>query len=426
MPGLEIPLSVTPETLREPAAEANGRPVRPLSRLAIVLLMALGTLGQLALNIVLPSLPAIGAELNVVPGGERLVLSVFLLGFASSQLLVGPLSDRFGRRRILIPGLALYALLGGAAALTASIEWLLAARLFQGLGAAAGFVIARAIARDMFQGAELVKVFGLLTLTMGITPGIAPIVGGFVQDYVGWEANMAITMVMGAVMFVLCFAAMPETGTPSNQRISPAGVAYNYVSIFRDRTFRRFAGTNALTLGSLYAFHSGGPELMINHLGLSPSSFGFLALLHSSAFMVGAATVSSFSARFSDTSTVIILNALVMFGSGLAMLVLTLSGYASVVTIMIFMVSFGFSLGAIMPLGVAGALSPFKTSAGTATALLGALQMSAGAAASAVVAAFPEIPGIAFPVVIMVMTGAAALNARPSKTEIAREENIHD
>lgn len=388
--------------------------------------MALGTLGQLALNVVLPSLPAIGAELNVMAGGERLVLSVFLIGFAGGQLLVGPLSDRFGRRRILIPGLALYAVLGGAAALTASIEWLLAARLFQGLGAAAGFVIARAIARDTFQGAELVKVFGLLTLTMGITPGIAPIVGGFVQDYAGWEWNMAITMVMGAAMFALCFAAMPETGTPSKQRISTAGVAYNYVTIFRDRTFRRFAGTNALTLGSLYAFHSGGPELMINQLGLSPSSFGFVAFLHSAAYMVGAAAVSALSARIANAATVIIWNALVMFGSGLAMLALTLSGYATVVSIMIFMVSFGFSLGAILPLGVAGALSPFKASAGTATALLGALQMAAGAAASAVVAAFPDIPGIAFPIVIMVMTAAAALNARPSKTEIARQENIHD
>ncbi|MCK5777970.1 MAG: multidrug effflux MFS transporter [Rhodospirillales bacterium] len=419
-------MSATPETPREPAAEAEGPPTRPLSRLAVVLLMALGTLGQLALNVVLPSLPAIGVELNVAPGGERLVLSVFLIGFASGQLLVGPLSDRFGRRRILMPGLALYALLGGAAALTASIEWLLAARLFQGLGAAAGFVIARAIARDAFHGAELVKVFGLLTLTMGITPGIAPIVGGFLQDYVGWEANMAVTMVMGAAMFAFCFAAMPETGTPSKQRISPAGVAYNYVSIFRDRTFRRFAVTNALTLGSLYAFHAGGPELMINQLGLRPSSFGFVAFLHSAAYMVGAATVSALSARISNASRIIVLNALVMFGSGLAMLALSLSGHATVVTIVIFMISFGFSLGVILPLGVAGALSPFKTSAGTATALLGALQMSAGAAASAVVAAFPDVPGIAFSVVIMVMTAAAALNARPSKTETAREETPHE
>lgn len=419
-------MSATPETPREPAARADEQPVRPLSRLAVVLLMALGTLGQLALNVVLPSLPAIGTELQVAPGGERLVLSVFLIGFASGQLLVGPLSDRYGRRRILIPGLALYAVLGGAAALTASIEWLLAARLLQGLGAAAGFVIARAIARDTFQGAELVKVFGLLTLTMGITPGVAPIVGGFLQDYVGWEANMAITMVMGAVMFVLCFIAMPETGTPSTQRISPAGVAYNYVSIFRDRTFRRFAVTNALALGSLYAFHSGGPELMIKHMGLSPSSFGFLAFLHSSAYMVGAAAVSAFSARITDPSRVIVANALVMFGSGAAMLALSLTGYATVVTIMIFMVSFGFSLGAILPLGVAGALSPFKTSAGTATALLGALQMSAGGAASAVVAAFPDVPGIAFSIVIMVMTGAAAINARPSKKETAHQESIDD
>lgn len=416
-------MSDTPAPLRDAASEPDQNPAsRPLNRLAVGLLMALGTLGQLALNIVLPSLPAIGEDLDIAAGSERLVLSVFLIGFASGQLLVGPLSDRFGRRRILIPGLLLYAVLGGGAALTASIDWLLAARLFQGLGAAAGFVIARAIARDVFQGAALVRIFGLLTLTMGIVPGIAPIIGGFVQEYVGWEANMAITMVIGGIMFVLCLVAMPETGTPNTTTIAPTAVALNYMSILRDRTFRRFALTNALALGSLYAFHAGGPELMIKQLGLSPSNFGFLAFLHSSAYMAGAASVSALSARIKTPSTVIIASALAMCASGFAMLTLSLTGHASVVTIMVFMVVFGFSLGVILPLGVAGSLSPFKTSAGTATALLGALQMSAGACASAVVAAFPDIPGIAFPIVMIVMTAAAALNARPSKREINTQE----
>jgi len=403
-----------------PPPPADGQPAAaavPLNRLAVVLLMALGTLGQLALNIVLPSLPAIGTELHVVPGGERLVLSVFLIGFAGGQLLVGPLSDRFGRRRFLIPGLLLYTVLGAAAAMSATIELLLAARLFQGLGAAAGFVVARAIARDSFQGTELVRIFGLLTLTMGIVPGIAPILGGFVQEYAGWETNMAITTAMGAMMLVLCFFAMPETGTPSSEDISAPKVVLTYVSIIKDRTFRRFAVTNALALGSLYAFHSGGPELMIRQLGLAPSSFGFLAFLHSGAYMLGALTVSRFSKRLAEPSKAIIFSALVMTTSAVCMLTLSLSGYASVASIMFFMVIFGYSLGAILPLGVAGALSPFKARSGTATALLGALQMSAGAGASAVVAAFPDIPGIAFPIVMIVMTLAAALNARRSHLE---------
>lgn len=379
--------------------------------------MALGTLGQLALNIVLPSLPAIGADLNVPHGGERLVLSVFLIGFAGGQLLVGPLSDRFGRRLILIPGLLLYTVLGAAAALTASIELLLAARLLQGLGAAAGFVVARAIARDAFQGAALIRIFGLLTLTMGIVPGIAPVIGGIVQDSIGWEANMAITMLMGGIMLVLCFVAMPETGTPSEDGISAPKVALNYLSIIRDRTFRRYAVTNALALGSLYAFHAGGPELMIAQIGLTPTSFGFLAFLHSGAYMLGAVTVARFSDHLTEPSRVIIASALVMCGSAVVMLVLSLCDYANVASIMTCMVIFGYAMGIILPLGVAGALSPFKSSAGTATALLGALQMSAGAGASAVVAAFPHIPGIAFPVVMIAMTLAAALNARRSPLE---------
>ena len=405
------------KTPSEPVSGATLPPPLHMKRLAIGLLMALGTLGQLALNIVLPSLPAIGVDLEVVAGGERLVLSVFLLGFAGGQLLVGPLSDRFGRRRILIPGLALYAILGGVCAFATTIEWLLAARLLQGLGAAAGFVIARAIARDVFQGAALVKIFGLLTITMGIIPGIAPIFGGFLQDYSGWQANMVVTMTVGGLMFILCFFAMPETGTPTEEKISTPKVVLNYLSIFKDRTFRRFAGTNALTLGSLYAFHAGGPELMIKQLGLSPSYFGFLAFMHSSAFMLGAMAVSGFSEKIKDSSKVMFTSSLVMCGCAIAMLALGLTGHAKVAPIMVFMTLFGLALGAILPLGVAGALSPFKSNAGTATALLGALQMSAGGLASAAVAAFPNIPAIAFPSVMIIMTGAAALNARRSKKE---------
>jgi MFS transporter, DHA1 family, multidrug resistance protein len=391
-----------------------------LNRLAVCLLMALGTLGQLALNIVLPSLPAIGSELHVLPGGERLVLSVFLIGFAGGQLIVGPLSDRFGRRCFLIPGLILYATLGAIAAFATSIEWLLIARLLQGLGAAAGFVIARAIARDSFQGAALVRIFGLLTITMGIMPGIAPIIGGLLQDSIGWQANMLVTTVYGGLILVLCFFSMPETGAPSIENISAPKVALNYLSIIKDPTFRRFAGTNALALGSLYAFHAGGPELMIKQFGLAPSSFGFLAFLHSSAFMAGAMMVSAFSEKLPDPSRVILGSALGMCGSAVAMLLLGLTGLASVTTIMVFMVIFGFALGAILPLGVAGALSPFHARAGTATALLGAMQMSAGAIASAVVAAFPDIPSIAFPTVMIIMTGAAAFNSRRRTNEASQ------
>ena len=397
-----------------PSASPSG-PENPISRLsttAVVLLMTLGTLGQLALNIVLPSLPAIGAELQTAPGAERLVLSVFLIGFAGGQLLVGPLSDRFGRRVILLPGLALYALLGGAAAMTASLEWLLAARLIQGLGAAAGFVIARAVARDVFEGPALIRIFGLLTLTMGIVPGAAPVLGGLIQDSVGWEVNMLVTAAAGTLIFALCFFILPETGTRSDVEFAPSGVVISYISILKDPTFMRFSGTNALALGSLYAFHAGGPELMIAQQGISASAYGIVALLHSSAYMGGAAMITRLGPRIKNTQRAMAWAVSGMLASAIAMLALGLSGNAQVVPITALMVVFGFGLGATLPLGVAGALSPFKARAGAATALLGAMQMSAGAAASAVVAFFDSTPEIAFPMVMIAMTGLAVFNAR--------------
>lgn len=384
--------------------------------------MALGTMGQLSINIVLPSLPAIGAELQVAPGAERLVLSVFLFGFAGGQLIVGPLSDRFGRRRILIPGLVIYAVFGAITAISAALDWLLIARLLQGLGAASGFVIARAIARDAFQGAALIRIFGLLTLTMGIVPALAPALGGVIQDSVGWQANMGVTVIMGIIMTVLCFIFLPETGTKSEGSFSPPQIALTYISIIKDRTFRRFAGTNALVLGSLYAFHAGAPELMISQLGLNPSTFGLLAFLHSVTFMLGAYTAPMIGERIPEPSHVMGGGAVTALIASVAMLALGLTGHATVVSIMIFMTIFGYALGVVIPFGVAGALSPFKARAGTATALLGAMQMSAGALASATVAAFPDVPALAFPAVMVAMNALAIMNARRSRHEIVYKE----
>lgn len=404
---------------------ASGTPsatASPLSPISVGLLMALGTIGQLSINIVLPSLPAISAELQVAPGAERLVLSVFLIGFAGGQLMVGPLSDRFGRRRILIPGLVIYAVFGAVAATSAALDWLLIARLLQGLGAASGFVIARAIARDAFQGAALVRIFGLLTLTMGIAPALAPALGGVIQDSLGWQANMGVTVIMGVVMTVLCFIFLPETGTKSEGSFSPPQIVLTYVSIIKDRTFRRFAGTNALVLGSLYAFYAGAPELMIRQLELNPSTFGLLAFLHSAAFMLGAYIAPKIGERIPEPSHVMRGGAVITLMASLAMLGLGLTGHATVVSIMICMTIFGFALGVVLPFGVAGSLSLFKARAGTATALLGAMQMSAGALASAIVAAFPDVPALAFPTVMVVMNALAIINARRSRHEIAYKE----
>jgi len=225
-------------------------------------------------------------------------------------------------------------------------------------------------------------------------------------------------------MTVLCFIFLPETGTKSEEPFSPPQIAVTYVSIIKDRTFRRFAGTNALVLGSLYAFHAGAPELMIRQMGLAPSTFGLLAILHSAAFMLGAYAAPKIGERIPEPSHIMCGGAVVALMSSLAMLTLGLTDHASVVSIMIFMTIFGFALGVVLPFGVTGALSPFKARAGTATALLGAMQMSAGAFASASVAAFPDVPVIAFPLVMVAMNALAVINARRSHHEIVNNEEI--
>ena len=161
---------------------------------------------------------------------------------------------------------------------------------------------------------------------------------------------------------------------------------------------------------------------MIRQLGLNPSTFGLLAIIHSAAFMLGAYVSPKICNRGYDPSQVMIGGAMSMLISAMAMLALGLTDQSGFISVMIFMTSFGFGLGVVIPIGVAGALSPFKLRAATATALLGATQMSSGAIASAIVAAFPNTPAIAFPLVMVVMNVLAILNARRSRHERTREE----
>ncbi len=373
--------------------------------------MTLGTLGQLAINIVLPSLPALGRELAPEPGAERLVLSMFLIGFSVGQLIVGPISDRFGRRRILLPGLILYTLLGVAAMLTESFGALLTARTIQGLGAAAGFVIARAIARDLFEGRQLIRILGMITLAMGFVPGLSPIVGGFLQNAYGWQASMGATAVAGLVILTLAWAYIPETAAPSDRPVTPSAILGGYLAIVRERTFRRFAGTNALTLGALYAFHAGGPALMIDHLGLTPPEFGLIALAHSGSYILGGIAVTRFSERVQDPARVATLGSVAMALAVIFMLAVGLAGKATVVNFTLPMMAYGFALGIVLSVGVAGALGPFKERAGAATALLGATQMTAGGLSSAAVAAIDGHPAIVFPAIMLGMVVFGAINA---------------
>lgn len=375
---------------------------RGFGRLTIGLMMALGTLGQLAMNVLLPSLPAIGEAFQTPPGTERLVLTVFLIGFAGGHLIVGPMSDRFGRRAVLIPCLAIYALFGALTLVAPNLEWLLCARALQGIGAASGYVIARAIARDAFDGPALFRVFGLLTLGMGIVPGLAPIIGGTLQDSFGWLASAAVSAILGIVMTVMCWIYVPETGDDQRPSLSITRVAETYWGIFVDATYFRYSMTNALALGSLYAYHTGAPEFFIVQSGLSPRTFGWLTGLHSIFFVIGAwaspriGGVDEPQRKMTIGILVLLALTLICFGIGV-------SGHASVLSVLGFIIPFNFTLGIVLSTGIAAALSPFRKRAATATALLGACQMTAGAAASAAVAAMPDQPAIAFPAIMAMM-----------------------
>jgi len=177
--------------------------IRPESAWTIAYLTVLVAMGQMSTGIYLPSMPSLAAVFATDSGTVKLTMSVFLAGFAVAQLIYGPLCDRFGRRPVVIGGLAIFALASLACALAPSIEWLIVARLFQAIGACSGQVLGRAIGRDLFEGQRYAKVMALVGLALALTPAAGPVLGGVLQVAFGWQANFLFLAGWGLVLLLV-------------------------------------------------------------------------------------------------------------------------------------------------------------------------------------------------------------------------------
>lgn len=350
------------------------------------LLVAATMTGPLALNIFVPSMPGLPEAFDTVPATVQLTLSLYLVGVAVGQLLYGPLSDRFGRRPVLLCGLAVFVAASLACAVAPSIGALIIGRVAQALGGCAGMVIARAIVRDAWRREDATAVLAMVIAGMAVAPMVGPAVGGFLEVWIGWRANFVLLVAFGLLVWVAGVMALPETNATRTPIPGPLALWNAYRSLLAKPVFVGHALVAGFTTAAFFAFLAGAPYAMVERMGRPPSEYGLFFVLLSLGYIAGNMAVSRVASRFSAEALALagilcgLIGPAIILGF-LAIDVLTPSTLFLPTTVLCF------GNGLAMPSSMTAAVGVDPRLAGTASGLLGFMQMGLGAVASTAVAA---------------------------------------
>jgi DHA1 family bicyclomycin/chloramphenicol resistance-like MFS transporter len=267
------------------------------ARLAL-LLAALAMLGPFSVDAYLPAFPAIATSLNTSAIHVQQTLTAYMASFAVMILWHGALSDTFGRRRIILVSLVMYAIGSIACALAPSVEYLWVFRMLQGVSAGAGVVIGRAITRDLYSGAEAEKMLSLVTMIFSVSPAIAPIVGGWIVTASDWRTIFVVLFAFALLMLALCWRWLPES-LPADKRqpFNPSSLWVNYRQIFLSRRFQLKAGAIACNFSGLFLYVSSAPAIVTEHLHLGPNEFAWLFVPAVSGIFLGALAANRMAGR---------------------------------------------------------------------------------------------------------------------------------
>ena len=344
------------------------------SRLLPLLLTAIVGLGALSIDMFLPSLPAMTVAFGSDAATAQLTVTLFLAGLAVSQLLWGPLSDRLGRRRVLLAGLGVYAAAGTVCAFAPSMGALVAARIVQAVGAGSGPVIARAVVRDLYEPGRAARVLAAMGTAQALTPILAPIIGGWVHVLAGWRAVFIVLGAFGAVFWLTAWMIVPETNVYAGARAATGRVA----ALLRDPRYAAYVAAAALMFSGQFAFITGSSFALITILGVSPTFYGACFAAVATGLMAGNFVSVRLGPRL-GIDTMIRGGTLISAVAGVVMAALAWAGVASVATVIVPMFGYAFGLGWVLPNAMAGAIGPFPRMAGLAAAGAGFVQLTGSA-----------------------------------------------
>ena len=389
------------------------------ARNAIVLGL-LSAAGPLAIDMYLPALPTIAADLHASPAAVQGSLMAFFLAVALCQIVYGPISDSFGRKAPLMFGLALYSIGAIGCSFAPTIEWLIAWRFIQGVGACAGMTIPRAVVRDLHTGHDAARLMSLIMLVFSVAPILAPLFGSFVIAFGGWREIFWVIALMGLLALVLAHFLLHET-RPMSARISfdVPGIARNYLELLRDRHYLGVTFIGGFGMASFFSFLAGSSFVYIEHFGLTPTQYSFAFSINAIAFIGTAQLTGHLGRRFGLPS--VVSAALTFYLSATALLlILTLAGMDNMY-VMGGLLFFGFgAMGLVIPSTAVLALENYGRTAGTAAALMGTLQLLVGAFLVAVVGLFstgtslPMVAAIAGCALVAFVLGRVTLHHSPA------------
>ncbi len=389
-----------------PAGTKSARSEATSAIAQIAVLAALAATGTLATNILLPSLPQMAISMSVPTAAMTSAITIFLAVFAVGQLVVGPLSDRYGRRWPVLAGFAIYLAGSVWCALANDLPTLLMGRAVQAAGACATSVLSRAIARDLFEGAKLARVLAFVMIAMAAAPGFSPLVGGALDHFFGWRSAFLFVAAFAALTAIAYAFVFGETHRVAAV-LAPYAIAKAYVGLSIDRRFLIPALTVSLILGALFAMFSALPRVLIETLGFTPLQLGF--------FFAGTVLVV-FSAGMLATKLVPRLGldrsiqvGLVLAGLGGSIVLLVSLFDPRFLPFLFGICVFLLGMGMVNPLGSAQALSPFGDRAGTASALLGFWQMISAALCVLIAAIISANPMIGLGLVLTFASAGALL-----------------
>ncbi|GIH81373.1 Bcr/CflA family drug resistance efflux transporter [Planobispora longispora] len=375
-----------------------------------ILLGALTSIGPLAIDLYLPALPRLAADLDASASAAQLSLTTFMVGLGTGQVIVGPLSDAFGRKRPLLIGFAAFCVASALCALSPSIELLVAFRLLQGLTAATGVALTKAVVRDLHGGIEAARFFSMLMLVTGLVPLLAPLLGAQLLRVVGWQGLFGVITAAGGLLWLIALLVLPETHPPRLRTgAGPGAVLRSLATVIRNRTFAALALTAAFASGAMFCYISGASFVLQEVYGLSPQGFSLLFGVNSAGMIITGQLAGRLAGRVPMRRLLTV--GLALAGvAGVLLLVAALAGLGLPwVMSALFLVSSG--QGLIYPMTLTLAMSSQPTfRAGSASALFGLVQWVAGGLTGPISGAFGTHTAVPLAVTVALLSLAACLS----------------
>ena len=370
----------------------------------IVTLILMAGLSALTMNIFLPSLPGMAVYFGVPYGVMQQSVALYLALSAALQIIIGPISDRYGRRKVLLGSLILFLLATIGTILAPTAAWFLVFRMAQAV-IASGMVLSRAVVRDMVADARAASMIGYVTMGMSLVPMLGPVIGGVLDDLYGWKANFALLLILGVATLALVWADLGETATL--RRVSLMDQVRSYPALFASRRFWGYTLAAAFASGCFFAFLGGAPYVGDKIFGLSSTHVGALFALTAIGYAAGNFLAGRYSVR-TGMNRMILLGTLVTSFGLVLLALLTLAGLSGPTTFFGLTLFMGLGNGICLPNANAGMLSVRPDLAGTASGLGGAILIGGGAALAAVAGMLLGPGSSEMPLILLMLASSIA------------------